>query len=81
MQNRNKIDAEMKAKILQQYNQGVSAVKLAETYKCGVSTVYAWAKESRNKQERVEIPEELVNENKHLKQLLLIFLKHTLNSP
>ena len=41
MQNRNKIDAEMKAKILQQYNQGVSAVKLAETYKCGVSTVYA----------------------------------------
>ena len=82
MQNRLKFDPETKTKILQAYNAGTPANKLAETYKCGVSTVYAWAKSAKVVTAQETVPESSVRaQNRHLKELLLIILKDNLNSP
>lgn len=66
---------EIKDEIIRKYHAGVPAERLSETYKCGVSTVYAWAKEFQLRNKLDQVPAEILEENRKLKELLLFLLK------
>jgi len=66
---------EIKDEIVRKYYAGMSADKLSEQYKCGVSSVYAWAKESQTRAKLDQVPNEILEENRKLKDLLYFLLK------